>query len=89
MEWNEEDRSVRREMEGDIYRREWIPRTSIRTFDVANMKEIAVSEQDTVGASSKQNSLIKETEPAHFQNLRPLVWPQYSSQMAAQRASLH
>jgi hypothetical protein len=22
MEWNEEDRSVRREMEGDIYRRE-------------------------------------------------------------------
>jgi hypothetical protein len=53
------------------------------------MKEIAVSEQDIVGASSKQNSLIKETEPAHFQNLRPLVWPQYSSQMAAQRASLH
>jgi hypothetical protein len=61
MEWNEEDRSVRREMEGNIYRRESIPRASIRTFDVANMKDIVVSSKTPLGALSKQNSLIKET----------------------------
>ena len=32
MEWNDEDRRVRKEMEGYIHRREWIPRASIRTL---------------------------------------------------------
>jgi hypothetical protein len=95
MEWNEEDRSVRsvrsvrREMEGDIDRREWLPRASTGTFDVANMKEIAVSEQDTAGCAEQTKLSHQGNLACTFLEPETPGLTQYSFQMAAQSASLH